>query len=445
MLLAARVGLTRLVTTMRILYLSQLIPYPADAGPKVRSYHVLQYLASAGHQVTLVAFCRPADKPEQVAHLKQYCTDIYSVPMNRSRLRDAWFLGSSLVSKRPFLIARDNVPAMHRTLRDLMANQPFDAIHADQLWMAQYALAAKQYHHRQPHPRTTLDQHNAVYLIPQRLMEGTADLLKRALLAMEARKMARYEVETCQQFDRVVWVTQEDQQAVASQKAKNGRSLNGQEPEAGRSNPHEPACVIPICVDPDVKTMISPKPQARRVTFLGGLHWPPNAEGLIWFANEVWPRVLQQCPDAILTVIGKDPPRPLADRANSDKSLDVTGYVDDPLPYLAETAAFIVPLHAGGGMRVKILDAWSWGLPIVSTSIGAEGTLFRDGSNLIIADDAAAFAGAIVRLLGEPALAHQLGAAGRHTIETDYDWQRIYRAWDSIYSPKKLAEYPPKP
>ena len=116
------------------------------------------------------------------------------------------------------------------------------------------------------------------------------------------------------------------------------------------------------------------------------------------------------------------------------QAVEICGYVADPLAYLAETAVFIVPLHAGGGMRVKIIDAWSWGLPIVSTSIGAEGIHYQDGMNLIIADSAAAFAQAVTRLLREPELAEKLGAAGRQTVETEYDWRQVYGAWDQIYA-----------
>jgi glycosyltransferase involved in cell wall biosynthesis len=356
--------------------------------------------------------------------------------MQRSRVRDAWYLASTLLTGRPFLIARDHMAAMHHTLKTLLAHQLFDAIHADQLWMAQYALAARRYQHQQPAPKIILDQHNAVYLIPKRLAESTANPLKQAVLALEAGKMARYEVETCQQFDYVVWVTQEDQEAVANQQASKGDLAKGKPSDIGSLTLNQQSCIIPICVDPTSKALIPRQPQAQRVTFLGGLHWPPNAEGAIWFAREVWPLVRQQSPEALLTIIGKDPPELLAEYAAGDAGVEVTGYVDDPMPYLLETAVFIVPLHAGGGMRVKILDAWAWGLPIVSTSIGAEGTHYQDGSNLLIANDASAFAQAVTHLLHQPALAQQLSQAGRNTIENEYDWHRTYRAWDSIYSPE---------
>ncbi|MFZ0547950.1 MAG: glycosyltransferase family 4 protein [Candidatus Promineifilaceae bacterium] len=396
---------------MRILYLSQLVPYPPDAGPKVRIYHVLQYLASAGHDLTLVAFCRPEDKPEQLDHLRRFCREIYTVPMLRSRWRDIWQLGRSLLQNRPFLITRDEVPAMTHLLRELVSQNPYDAVHADQLWMAQYALSLTENSPSANHPMRVLDQHNAVFLIPQRLAAASGNPISRALLNLEEKKMAAYEKRVCQQFDHVAWVTDDDRAALAQ---GNGR-IKG--------------TTIPICIDPDAHPPLQRKPGAKRVTFMGGLHWPPNSQGVVWFTQEVWPQILSRVPEAIFTVIGKSPPT----LPGMEQSVEVTGYVADPEPYLAETAAFVVPLHAGGGMRVKILDAWRLGLPVVSTTIGAEGIHYENGRDLLIADDPDAFADDVVRLLCESSLANKIGKAGRKAVETHYDWHTVYRAWDTIY------------
>jgi glycosyltransferase involved in cell wall biosynthesis len=191
---------------------------------------------------------------------------------------------------------------------------------------------------------------------------------------------------------------------------------------------------------------VAPHPEGRlqraegafRVTFLGGLHWPPNAAGILWFARHVWPLVAEHEPAARLTVIGKSPPAELLalrDRwqQQNHPSIDVLGYVDDPVPLLAESAVFVVPLHAGGGMRIKILDAWSWGVPVVSTSIGAEGIAVQDGVNLCLADTPPEFAGAIRYLLRNPAAGRELADAAFETLQTAYDWRVVYPAWDDVY------------
>ena len=95
---------------------------------------------------------------------------------------------------------------------------------------------------------------------------------------------------------------------------------------------------------------------------------------------------------------------------------------------------FVVPLLSGAGMRVKILDAWSSGLPVVSTAVGAEGTEYQDNENLLIADEGPAFADAVLRLLNDKATANRIGQGGRSTVERAYDWRNVYQAWDEIYN-----------
>lgn len=151
--------------------------------------------------------------------------------------------------------------------------------------------------------------------------------------------------------------------------------------------------------------------------------------------RQVWPRVHRRMPDAVLTIIGKSPPASLSSVVHGLPSVEVTGYVDDPTPYLSATGAFIVPLFAAGGMRVKILDAWCWGLPIVSTSIGAEGIDYRAGENIFIADEPAEFAAAVVRLLNRPELANGVRRRGRQWVEERYDWHQVYQRWDEVYEP----------
>ncbi|MBV7340256.1 glycosyltransferase family 4 protein [Chloroflexi bacterium TSY] len=336
--------------------------------------------------------------------------------MSRSPLRDVYHLTRSLATRQPFIIARDWVPKMAHLMRDVIDQDgPFDAIHADQLWMAPYALWAQKLSSN-GHHKVVLDQHNAVYMIPQRLSDGERNLAKIALLKLEAQKMARFETETCRQFDDVVWVTQEDFDSV----------------QQIASLPIPNSSVTPICSDPEDTSVIVRKPDARRVTFLGGLHYPPNAQGVCWFAEHTLPQILREVPDAVFTVIGKQPPD-LTKYKIPEKNLDITGFVDDPVPYLQETAAFVVPLQAGGGMRVKILDAWTWGMPMVSTSIGAEGIQIQDGENIIIADTPAHFAQSVIQLLKQPQLQNDLAKQGRKWVEQQYNWRITYKNWDTIY------------
>lgn len=399
----------------RILYLTQVLPYPLSTGAKVRQYYVLRYL-SQHHAVTLVSFVRPDDRAEHIDHLKTFCAAVHTVPMTRSRWRDLRAGLKAVATGQPIVIVRDEIEAMQHLLARLMASERFEVVHADQVAMAQYALGVSG------SAKRVLDLHNAMYLVTQRLAENEPNFIKRLVLQRETHALAKYEAQLCAQFDRVVFVTDDDRRALEPQFARFGVKLN-------------PAkfTTIPICSDPIDKAAIPPVDKPFRVTALGVMFWPPNAEGVAWFAREAWPQVRAQFPAARLTIVGKNPPPMLTD-LNGVDGIEVLGFVPDVQSILAETAAFIVPLRAGGGMRVKILDTWCWGLPIVSTRIGAEGIAVRDGENILLADTADELAQAVNRVLGDPALAAQLRHNGRAWIEAKYDWRTTYRAWDAVYT-----------
>jgi glycosyltransferase involved in cell wall biosynthesis len=398
----------------RILYLTEVLPYPLSAGAKVRQYYVLRYL-SQRHEVTLVSFVRPDDRAEHIAHLQTFCVAVHTVPMTRSKWRDVWSGFKALATDQPIVIVRDQIKPMQQLLTRLLASEPFEAIHADQVAMAQYALRATGNLTR------VLDLHNAMYQVTQRLADNQTNPIKRVIMRRETRALAKYEAQLCAKFDRVVFVTDDDRHAIEAQIERHHVKVAT-----------ERFATIPICSDPIDRSVLTPISKPFRVTALGVMFWPPNAEGVAWFAREAWPQVRDCFPEARLTIVGKNPPPILTD-LNGVDGIDVLGFVPDVQPILAETAAFIVPLRAGGGMRVKILDMWCWGLPIISTRIGAEGLAVRDGENILLADTANELAQAVNRVLGDAALSDQLRRNGRQWIEMKYDWRTTYRAWDDIY------------
>jgi glycosyltransferase involved in cell wall biosynthesis len=378
--------------------------------------------------VTLLSFVRTTDTAAAVEHLRSFCADVITVPISRSRIADLGYLFKSLAVNRPFIIERDASNAMAQQIDNLaQAASTFDAVHADQLWMAPYALRFQKAQAERHRPISVMDQHNAVYMIPQRMADAERNPVKRMLMRLEAHKLAMFEVQTCHALDHVAWVTQEDYDAVQAVAARTGVQI----PNDG---------VLPICGDPGGVEPIVRKPSSRRVTFLGGLHYPPNAQGVLWFAREIFPQILAHVPDAILTVLGKQPPPELSALGIPSQNLDVAGYVDDPAPYLAETGAFIVPLLAGGGMRVKIIDGWTWGLPTVSTRIGAEGVFAVHNENILLADEPAPFARAVIAILTDAALNGQIAAGGRRTVLERYNWRAVYRQWDQIYAARQPSD-----
>jgi polysaccharide biosynthesis protein PslH len=394
---------------MRVLLLTQVLPYPPDSGPKVKTYHVLKYLAQK-HQVTLVSFVRNTDKPEYIQHLETLCERVITVSIKREPLRDLVFLGKSLLTGQPWMMLRDESPEMRAILQELAATTHFDVVHADQLNMGQYALLFTK-------SRKVLDLHNALWILYKR-MAATLPLHNpmKYLLLRDWRLLKKYEGEMCCTFDAVTAVSDEDKQSLI---------------EAGARPDIQ---VIPIAIDIDTQAFIRRAPSSPHIVHVGTMYWPANIDGIRWFLDHIYPIIKQQVPNVRCTLIGARPPQDIKDREQTDPTLKVTGYVDDTLPYLQDSSMMIVPLRAGGGMRVKILNAFAQGLPMVSTTVGCEGIHVTDNYDILVADTPEEFAKQTVRLLTDSALNEQLTLHGRQTAEQKYDYRRACAPLDQIYA-----------
>lgn len=396
---------------MRILMLTLVAPFPPDSGPKVKTYNLLQYLGRH-HEVTLISLVRSEQERAHAESLRGLCREVYTVPFKRSRLRDARHLAASLLRGTSFIMSRDESPELRRLLAELTAREQFAIIHPDQLNMAQFAVDL-------PGARV-LDEHNAVWTIVARMAANERSLPKRIFLDLEARRLRRYEGAICARFDALLAVSEPDLRFLQQAAADAGASL-------------PPAEVVPIAVDARAEPPVPRADSPRTILSMATMFWPPNVEGVLWFAREVYPLVKAQVPEASFAVVGARPPVAVRRLAEADPSIQVTGYVEDPRPYLEQTAALIVPLWSGGGMRVKILEAMARGLPIVSTTIGYEGIDLTPGEHLLVGDTPATFADALVRLLRDPELGRRMAAAGRRLAEEAYDWRVVNPAVEGAY------------
>ncbi|MFT3893212.1 MAG: glycosyltransferase family 4 protein [Anaerolineales bacterium] len=407
---------------MKILFLTQIVPFPPDAGPKVKTYHVLRALIGQGHSVTLVSFVRPEEVPH-VAALQQICEAVHVVPIRRSRVADVGYMIRSYLTTRPFLVERDDLRPMQEMVNKLVQEGNFDFIHADQLTMVQFALRGAAVASGKK-PKVIFDAHNAVWSIVERMQENARFFLK-PVLGIETRRVKRYEGELLKTVDHVLAVTDVDrvglEEALNFSKVKQGEHV-------------APITVVPIAVDTQKQQPVNCKAGSKNIVTLGTLHYPPNADGIRWFFNEVFPLIRKRVPDATLTIIGKNPPQDFLDlAAREPDAVKVTGYVPDLVPYLEQSALMVVPVRAGGGMRVRILEAFAYAMPVVTTTIGLEGIHAELEKDVIVADTAEDFAKRVSELLENGSLRERLSTNGRHLAETKYDWQVVLKAMSPIY------------
>jgi glycosyltransferase involved in cell wall biosynthesis len=144
---------------------------------------------------------------------------------------------------------------------------------------------------------------------------------------------------------------------------------------------------------------------------------------------------------ATLTIVGPRPARDLVTLARRQPGVvRVTGYVPDVTPYFAHAGVVVVPVRAGAGMRVRILEAFARAVPVVTTTVGLEGIEAEPGRDVLVADTAEALAAAVVRVLRDPALAAELAVRGRRLVEARYDWRVALAGLDRVYAPPRGAD-----
>jgi glycosyltransferase involved in cell wall biosynthesis len=417
---------------MRILLITQIVPYPPDSGPKIKTYHVLRYLAERGHRVTLASFVRQHEEA-QLTYLQPYCEKIHPISFRRSRLADAIALADSFRTGLPFLVLRDANREMRRLI-DNLATQPFDIVHADQLTMAQFALqfrdAARTNSNRPP--LLVFDAHNAVHEIVKRTRQ-TAPFFLRPILAPEENRLKRYEGQLVQQFDRTLAVSQIDKDDLLSASAAFTTNNRRQTPPQS-GNLGTKINVIPIAVDCAALHVVTNDGPSNNIISASTLFYPPNADGVRWFAREVFPLVRARVPNVTWTVAGPRPPQDVIKFGTQNpENVQVTGYVPDLEPFYARAALTIVPVRAGSGMRVRILEALARGVPVVTTTTGVEGIDAVSGEHLLIADNPPDFASAVVQLLENRELLERIKRNGRRLVEEKYDWRVVLPKLESAY------------
>ena len=323
---------------MRILVLTQIIPFPPDAGPKVKTWHVLRYLVEGGHQVILASFVRPEER-QYLPDLEAICERVYPIPIRRSRVADVGYWLRSHLTRRPFLIERDDSRQMRELVQQLIRNENIDIIHADQLTMAQFAMPPGDTALGHAWPTTVFDAHNAVWTIVDRMHDNAPWFLK-PVLAIEANRTRQYEGGILKSFDHILAVTEPDRKLL----------LEALPAAHSEGSDHGEITVIPIAVDTRQLQPTRRVSGSTNILTMGTLHYPPNADGIRWFAKEVFPLIMEKVPSVSLTIIGKNPPADFQQLADEHPgSIQVTGYVPELTPYMEKAALMVVPVRAGGG------------------------------------------------------------------------------------------------
>lgn len=395
---------------MRILVLTQVLVYPPDAGPKVKTLQVLRHLA-AQHDVIYCTYVRSDKEAQEAEKLREICKRVITIPLKRSKVNDVRFLMESLVTGTSFMLRRDDRLAMHQAVRQLLQEERIDVLHVDQLNMMRFVPPDWS-------GTVILDEHNAVWQVFERLHKGASNPAKHRFFGREARIIRKIEGNACRRAQVVLAVSEQDKQALQT--------------IAGKSVPIE---VVPITVDAESFTPIWQvrDPQPNRLLTIGTMFWFPNNEGVTWWLREGYEQLRTMCPGITYDIVGARPPHSLQVLAERYEGVKLHGYVADAIPFWTHASALAVPLLSGGGVRVKILEAMAMGVPVISTTIGCEGLDVRNDEHLLIADTPEAFAHACAKVLQDQELALHLASNARQLILDRYDAKVALQTLDAIY------------
>lgn len=391
---------------MRILWLKTELLHPVDKGGKIRTYEMLRQLRRE-HEVTYLTLAFPDDAPDAAERAAEYCQRLVTAPHRLRPKTGMRFYGDllgNLVSPLPLPLSRYRSAAMRHAITHELTKTSYDLIVCD------FLTPSVNMNFKYPCP-TLLFEHNVEAMIWQRHAEQQANPAKQLYLREQWRKMHRYERRACHMFDSVVAVSREDADHIQQQ--------------YGVAKVYD----VPTGVDVEY---FSPQPASvvpHSLVFVGSMDWLPNEDAVIYFAEEILPRIGAQLPCVTLKVVGRKPTPRVQELARKHLQITVTGRVDDVRPHVAGAAACIVPLRIGGGTRLKIFEAMAMGKPVISTAIGAEGLPVRDGVELLIADSPDAFAQATIRVLRNNALQQQMGRDARAAVCARFGWESATSAF----------------
>ncbi|MGE3275483.1 MAG: glycosyltransferase [Vicinamibacterales bacterium] len=389
---------------MRILWLKSDLLLPLDKGGKLRTWHLMKQLA-ARHEVTYLAFAAPDEPQAHIEGMHEVADRVEVVPRieaPKGSLRFYARAARHLADPLPYAVGQYRSAAYRRRIEQLLATETFDLVVAD------FLCSAVNLPKRLPCP-VVLFTHNVESEIWRRHAETAGSPLRRALYAAQYRRMLRYEAQALRDVDGILAVSDADRETFA-------RLYDGV--RAGDVH------VVPTGVD---TAYFAPEPapaESRTLVFTGSMDWLPNEDAMVWFCRDVLPAIRAGVPDVRLDIVGRAP-TPAVVRLAAEAGVVVTGRVEDVRPFIADAAVYVVPLRIGGGTRLKIFEAMAMGKPVVSTRVGAEGLPIEDGRHLVLADDPAAFAAAVVRLLGDAGERRRLGDTAHDLVARTFDWSAV--------------------
>ena len=394
---------------MNILQLSPRFPYPLIDGGAVGVFKITECVAALGHKITFATYPDPEINITEAAKIAMsaFC-DLQLTPTPLPSMKSVLL---RTIFRGAYPIERRMMPEMFELIERLMSENMFDIVHIDHAHMGKYGLWIKE---RYKIP-VVLREHNYETLIYERFAANAKNSFKKIVASVHAKRLRAEEARFIQGVDAVIPITLKDEALMR------------------KDSPDAVYYTIPAGVDIDY---YKPQPELEtenNILWIGGVNWLPNRDAVEFFVKEIFPLVVKAFPKVTFDIVGDstDTLQPLAQQW-ADK-IRLHGRVPDIRPFVGQATVLVCPLRVGGGMRLKLLDFFASGKAVVSTHIGAEGNLARDGEEFLLRDDAVSFANAVIELLRNPELRYQLDTNARSLALREYSWESVGKRFCDVY------------
>jgi sugar transferase (PEP-CTERM/EpsH1 system associated) len=377
--------------------LSPVLIWPPNSGAKIRMFHIIKYL-SHRFDITLLSLAENLDARE-LGPLTEWCRDVKIMPEVLKRHMAAL---RSALSLRPYRVVKFWSPRFQQR-----CDAAFDQVQLDVVWVNFLNMMVYVHPPLASSSLVVLDQHNADERIWMQYAEqGT--VLRRLFGWWNLLKVRRFQERMLEHVDVLISVSEEETEFMRH-----------------RVCPSTTVWTIPNGID---TKYFRPKPLASKpgnvILFCGSMDVTMNVDAVRYFAYEVFPIVKRDVPDAEFWIVGRNPGKDVHKLA-ALHAVRVVGTVEDVRPFYEKAKVSVTPFRFGAGTKLKILESMAMGVPVVSTSNGCQGIEARAAEEIWVADDAKAFADAVIQLLLDEQQNLKISAAARKLVEERYDWEVV--------------------
>jgi glycosyltransferase involved in cell wall biosynthesis len=387
------------------------MPYPPKDGGSYAIYHMALGLADFGHNVTIIAvntpkhYVRYNDLPDDLLRKIKIIPVFINTHISTFKA-----LLNLLFSSLPYNIARFISINFKNELKKQLSSYNYDIIQIESLYMVTYIPVIRKYS-KSP---ISFRSHNIEYEIWEKLAVQSKNILKKTYFRILSRRIKRLEIKSFDLYDLLLPISEIDAQKFLALGYK------------------KPYTVIPVGIELNQDIIEYDKIEHPSVFFLGSLDWIPNQEGIIWFIEKVWPKIVSKYPDLKLYIAGRNASNQLQNKLKGT-NIVFEGEVDDARQFMKTKSIMIVPLFSGSGIRIKIIEGMWMGKSIVTTTMGAEGIPITHKNNIMIADNEIDFEKCIDQLISDEIIFLKISRNARQFIADNFNNKNIIKTLISFY------------